>query len=358
MNGAARVGLVGCGVIAHNYVRGAVAFESFDIVACADLNEDVAEAFGAQHGLQATGVDALVADAGLDGILNLTPPAAHAAVAGAAFEHGKHVYSEKPVATSVADARALVEEASERGLRLGCAPDTFLGGAYEAGRELIERGAIGEPLGATAALLVGGPGNWHPNADIFYREGGGPMLDLAPYYLTAIASLLGSYSAATGFAETPNRVRELGFGPRAGERFSVDVPTHVAAALRLERGALVTLTVSFEASEQYESSLVVHGSEGTLKLPDANAFEGDVCIRTARSDWERVPYVSHGAQETRGYGLHDLFESLRTGRPHRASGALGLHVLETASAVLRAAEEGRTVEILSRISSDTPQPQS
>ena len=171
---------------------------------------------------------------------------------------------------------------------------------------MIERGAIGEPLGATAALLVGGPDNWHPNADSFYREGGGPMLDLAPYYLTAIASLLGSYTAATGFGETPTRVRELGFGPRAGERFSVDVPTHVAAVLRLERGALVTLTVSFEASEQYESNLTVHGSEGTLELPDANAFEGDVRVRTARGEWEIVPYESRGQQETRGCGLHDL----------------------------------------------------
>ena len=357
MNGAARVGLVGCGVIAHNYVQGAAAFESFDIVACADLNQTVADAFGAQHDLPATTVDELISDSGLDVILNLTPPGAHASVAGAAFEHGKHVYSEKPVATSVDDARALVEEASERGLRLGCAPDTFLGGAYEAGRELIERGAIGEPLGATAALLVGGPDNWHPNADSFYREGGGPMLDLAPYYLTAIASLLGSYTAATGFGETPTRVRELGFGPRAGERFSVDVPTHVAAVLRLERGALVTLTVSFEASEQYESNLTVHGSEGTLELPDANAFEGDVRVRTARGEWEIVPYESRGQQETRGCGLHDLVESLRAGRPHRASGALGLHVLEAAFAVLRASEEGRTVEILSRVSSDTPQPQ-
>ena len=170
-------------------------------------------------------------------------------------------------------------------------------------------------------------------------------------------SLLGPFVAATGFASTPTPVRRLGVGPRAGEEFSVDVPTHVAALLRLERGPLFTLTVSFEAAEQYESSLVVHGSEGTLELPDANAFEGDVRVKTARGDWETVAYESRGAQETRGCGLHDLFESLHAGRPHRASAELGLHVLESATAVLDSAREGRTVAIGSRLAQATTQTQ-
>lgn len=357
MNAPARVGVVGCGVIAHNYMRGSAAFDSFDIVACADLDEPAAAAFGAEHGLRVSSVDDLIADPEIDAILNLTPPAAHATVVRAAFADDKHVYTEKPLATSVADARDLVATAAERGLRLACAPDTFLGSAYEAGRELIERGAIGEPLGATATMLVGGPDGWHPNADIFYREGGGPMLDLAPYYLTAGVSLLGPFVAASGFASTPTPVRRLGVGPRAGEEFSVDVPTHVAALLRLERGPLLTLTVSFEATDQYESCLVVHGSEGTLELPDANGFEGDVRIKTARGEWETVTYESRGAQETRGCGLHDLFESIQAGRPHRASAELGLHVLEAATAVLDSAREGRTVEIGSRVGQDTTQAQ-
>jgi predicted dehydrogenase len=357
VNGPVRVAVVGCGVIAHNYVDGARGFDSFEVVACADMSEAVAQAFAAQHGLYAAPVEDVLADPEVDAILNLTPPPAHADIVRAAFEHGKHVYTEKPLATTVDDARSLVVAAAERGLRLGCAPDTFLGGAYEAGRELIARGAIGEPIGATATMLVGGPDSWHPNADSFYREGGGPMLDLAPYDLTAIASLLGPFAAATGFAATPTPLRELGFGPRAGERFTVDVPTHVVAALQLERGPLVTLTVSFEATDQYESRMQIHGSEGTLDLPDANAFEGRVRLRAARGEWEDVPYESHGLQETRGCGLDDLVESLRAGRPHRASGELGLHVLETAVAVLRAAADGRTVEIRSRIASDLPQPQ-
>jgi len=357
VNEVALVGLVGCGVIARNYVRGAAGFETFDLVACADLDTATAEAFAVEHGLRACSVDALVEDPRLDAILNLTPPVAHAAITRSALAHGKHVYSEKPLATSVAAARDLVAEAAARELRLGCAPDTFLGSAYETGRELIERGAIGEPLGATATLLAGGPDSWHPNADAFYRDGGGPMLDLGPYQLTAVASLLGSYTAATGFAGTPTPNRELGVGPRAGERFSVDVPTHVAALLRLESGAVLTMTVSFEAVEQYESALIVHGSEGTLELPDANAFGGEVRVKTARGGWETVAYDSRGPHETRGLGLHELFEAAHADRPHRASGELGLHVLEAASAVLTSAAEGASVEIVSRISSDAPQPQ-
>jgi predicted dehydrogenase len=346
------VGLVGCGVIAHNYVKGSAAFPSFDIVACADVSAAAAAAFGETYSLRVLPVDELVSDPGIDLVLSLTPPAVHAEIARAAFVHDKHVYTEKPLAATLDEARSLVDEAAARGLRLGCAPDTFLSSPYEAGRELIERGDIGRPLGATARFLVGGPDDWHPNADVFYQVGGGPLLDIGPYYLTAIASLLGSFRAAAGFATTPTVRRTLGVGPRAGEEFSVDVPTHVLAALQLESGALASLTVSFEANEQYESTLLVHGSEGTLELPDANAFDGDVRVRIGRGDWETVPYASRGAQDTRGIGLHDMVEALQAGRPHRASGELGLHVLETAFAVLDAAARGESVKVESRISQE------
>jgi predicted dehydrogenase len=340
-----RVGVVGCGIVAKVYVEGSTAFDSFDIVACADLDMESAKAFAEVHGLKASTVDALIADPSIEVVLNLTPPAAHAPVMRAALEAGKHVYTEKPITTTVAEGRELIAEAERRGLRVGCAPDTFLGAAYDAARELIARGEIGRPLAATATFLVGGPDSWHPNADFFYRAGGGPMLDIAPYYLTAIASLLGPYRAALGLATTPTPERRFGVGPRAGEAFTVDVPTHVVAALQLEGGALATVTVSFEAFGQYASGLVVHGSGGSLELPDANAFGGAVRIRNGNGEWKPVEYESPGAKETRGLGLDEMLGAIRDERPHRASGALGLHVLETALAALRSAEEGRTVEI-------------
>jgi predicted dehydrogenase len=340
-----RVGVVGCGIVAKVYVEGSTAFDSFDVVACADLDMENATAFAEVHGLKASTVDELIADPAIEVVLNLTPPAAHAPVMRAALEAGKHVYTEKPITTTVAEGRELLAEADRRGLRIGCAPDTFLGAAYEAARELIAQGAIGMPLAATATFLVGGPDSWHPNADFFYRAGGGPMLDIAPYYLTAIASLLGPYRAALGLATTPTPERRFGVGPRAGEAFTVDVPTHAVAALQLESGALATVTVSFEAFGQYSSGLIVHGSGGSLELPDANAFGGAVRVRNGNGEWKPVQYESAGLTETRGLGLDEMLGAIRDERPHRASGALGLHVLETALAALRSAEEGRTVEI-------------
>jgi len=342
---SARVGVVGCGIIAKAYVEGSTAFDSFDVVACSDLNAESAGAFADVHGLQALGVDDLIADPSIDVVLNLTPPGAHAAVIRAALEAGKHVYTEKPITTTLAEGRELLAEADRRGLRIGCAPDTFLGTAYETARELIVQGEIGTPLTATATFLVGGPDDWHPNADVFYQPGGGPMLDIAPYYLTAIASLLGPYRAALGLATTPTSERRFGAGPHAGETFSVDVPTHAVAALQLDSGALATVTVSFEAFGQYISGLVVHGSGGSLELPDANFFGGAIRIRNGDGEWNAVEYESAGPKETRGIGLDEMLAAIRDERPHRASGALGLHVLGTALAALQSAEEGRTIEI-------------
>jgi predicted dehydrogenase len=340
-----RVGVVGCGIIAGRYVKDSVAFERWRPVACADLDQALAATFADEHGLSALTVDALIADPEVELVLNLTPPRAHAQIVRASLEAGKHVYTEKPLAATGGEARELVAEAERRGLRLGCAPDTFLGSAYQTARRLIDEGAIGKPLGAAATMLVGGPDGWHPNAEMFYRAGGGPLLDIAPYYLTAIVSLLGPIASVTGFVETPTPERTLGAGPRAGEVIAVDVPTHAATVLRLESGALATLTVSFEARDQYLSGLVVYGTTGSLALPDANAFGGDVTLRRGRDEVETVEYASRGAQETRGLGIEELVESLRASLPHRASGELALHVLEAAEAAVRAAEERRAIDL-------------
>jgi predicted dehydrogenase len=339
-----RVGLVGCGVIAHNYVEGSAGFPTFEIVQCADLDAAVAEAFAEKHRLQLATVDEVIASPDVDVVLNLTPPAAHAALVSATLAAGKHAYTEKPLAISLEAGRELVRQAHETGLRIGSAPDTFLGGAYDTARRLIADGAIGTPVGAEARMMTGGPESWHPNADFFYRAGAGPLLDIGPYYLTALVALLGPITSTAGFSAVPTAEREIAVGPRAGERFGTEVPTHVAAALRFASGALGTFTVSFETRNRYESGLVVHGTEASLLLPDANAFGGDVQIRRNR-EWEPVEYELRGAMETRGIGLHDMVEALRAGRPHRASGELALHVLEAMHAILQSADESRTVDL-------------
>jgi predicted dehydrogenase len=342
---ALRVGVVGCGVIAERYVTDSGAFEQWRPVACADLDAVAAGAFAAAHGLRELGLDELIADDEVDLVLNLTPPKAHAAVVAAALGAGKHVYTEKPLATTVADARELVEVAKLRGLRLGCAPDTFLSGPYECGRRLIADGAIGTPVGAAASMLVGGPDGWHPNAEMFYRAGGGPLLDIAPYYLTALVSLLGPIESVAAFAETPTLERTLAAGARAGDTIQVEVPTHAAAVLRLRSGPLATLAVSFETRGQYVSDLTVYGTEGVLTLPDANEFGGDVVFSGRRGEAETVRYESRGAQETRGIGIEELALALAEERPHRASAELALHVLEAAEAAVASASERRFVEL-------------
>ncbi len=341
------VGLVGCGVVAREYVEGSRAFPTFNVVACADVEPDRARALAETHGLEALAVDELFSGGGVDAILNLTPPTEHAGVVAAALDAEKHVYTEKPLALSLGVGHALLEQAADTGLRIGCAPDTFLGSAYQLARRVIERGDIGVPIGATAQMLTGGPENWHPNAEIFYGAGGGPVLDIAPYYLTAMVSLLGPIAATSGFAATPKMERELRAGPRAGESFVTEVPTYAVHTLRFASGALGTITVSFELPGRYDSGMVVHGTERSLWLPDANKFGGDVMIRGARSDWEPVAYEPRAEIERRGIGLHELVEAMHDDRPHRASGELALHVLEVTLAMLRSAEEGITVPVAS-----------
>jgi predicted dehydrogenase len=345
MSSHVRVGIVGCGVISKHYAENAQAFDSFEVVACADVARAAAETLAAEHGLAVLGVDELIVEPAIDLVLNLTPAAAHSAVIRKALAAGKHVYSEKPLATTAAEAGELVVEAERRGVRIGCAPDTFLSGPYQAARTLIDEGAIGEPLAASAAMLVGGQTTWHPNPDIFYADGAGPLLDMGPYYLTAIVSLLGPVRRAAGFASTRVDERTIEIGPRAGERFSAATPTHTAATLELESGVTANLVASFEAVDQYVCELEIYGTEGILALPDPNAFEGSLRLRQRRDDWHEVPYASRGERDARGIGLHDLVEAIAENRPQRASGRLAHHVVDVARTILAAAAEGRTLEV-------------
>jgi predicted dehydrogenase len=349
----ARVGVLGCGVISRQYAENAKAFDSFELVACADLDESQALALAAAHDLKVSTVDELIGDPSIDLVLNLTPPAAHAAVIRACLAAGKHVYTEKPLATDTAVAAELVAEAARAGLRIGCAPDTFLGSAYQAGRALLDEGAIGEPLSVSAAMLVGGQEVWHPNPDIFFADGAGPLLDMGPYYLTAIVSLLGPIARVAGFSSTRTGERTIEIGARAGERFAVATPSHVTTAMQLESGVTANLVASFETNGQYVCDLEIHGTEGVLAFPDPNGFDGPIRMRRGREGWQDVPFAARGGRDARGIGLHELVEAIAAGRPERASGSLGLHIVDVARSILTAAAESRIVEIESR----APQPE-
>jgi predicted dehydrogenase len=349
-----RVGVMGCGVISRAYVENAGAFDSYEIVACADLDRAQATALGKASGLAVVSVDELIADPSIDVILNLTPPLVHAAVTRGALAAGKHVYTEKPLATDAPEAAELAREAERLRLRIGCAPDIFLGSAYQAGRGAIDEGAIGQPLSVSAAMLVGGQETWHPNPDIFYTDGAGPLFDMGPYYLTAMVTLLGPIQRVAGFAATRPFERTIEIGPRRGERFTATTPTHTSATMQLADGVTANLIASFEARDQYICDVAIYGTEGVLLLPDPNAFGGSVRVKRGRGGWEELPYASRGGADARGIGLHDMVESIAAGQPHRASGELGAHIVEVARGILRSADEGQIVQISSSV--DQPEP--
>ena len=351
-----KVGIVGCGVISRRYAQNADAFDSFELVACGDLDVACADALAAEHGLAALPVERLLADPDIDVVLNLTPSSAHAAVTRAALAAGKHVYSEKPLAVDVTAAAELLDEADRHGLRIGCAPDIFLGGAYQAARRLLAEGAIGEPLAVDAAMIVGGADAWHPNPEQFFRDGAGPLLDMGPYYLTAIVALLGPIRRVAAFARSRRAERTISTGPRAGERFAVTTPTHVAATMELAGGVTANLVASFEADDRYVCDFQLHGTEGVLSLPDPNAFGGRLRLRRGQGKWQDVPYASRGAREARGIGLDDMVQAIAAGNGHRASGRLALHVVDAARSILRAAAAGRTERVETAVAQPAPLP--
>jgi predicted dehydrogenase len=351
-----RVGMIGCGVISHRYAANAPSFDGFELVACTDLDEARRLALAEEHGLTAMTLEELLSDAEIDFVLNLTPPAAHYDVTRAALERGKHVYTEKPLAMVAPGARELLALAEARGLRIGCAPDIFLGGAYQEARGLIDRGAIGTPLAVSATMLAGGQESWHPDPDIFFRDGAGPLLDMGPYYLAAIVALLGPVSRVAGIGSTLVEEREIEIGPRAGERFSAETPTHTAAVMQLASGELATLVATFEAPSHYASTMFVLGSEGTLSLPDPNMFEGTVRLRQGGGGWTDVSYATRGAREARGIGLQEMVEAIAAGREPRASGALAAHVVDVGRSILEAAATEMAVEVASTVARPAPLP--
>jgi predicted dehydrogenase len=332
-----RVGLLGCGDVAVSYVTSSRAYDSYEIVACAARDASHARAFGDAHGLEPLGVDELLARDDVDAVLNLTPVDAHHDLTSRALASGKHVYSEKALAATVEQARSLVAQADAAGLRLACAPDIVLGPAYERVRELLPR--IGEPVAVKAAFLEGGPEERHPNPDIFYGPNSGPLLDMGPYYVTAIASLFGPVRRVAGIASTRRPEREIATGPRAGERFAVQTATHVAAVLELEGGATADLVTSYEAPGQYVARLAVAGTAGTIELPDPNWHGGTIRLGDEALEVPSTP------ADFRGPGVDDLARALAEGRPHRASAELALHILEVLMAIRAACASGMVRDV-------------
>jgi predicted dehydrogenase len=356
---SARIGLIGCGNISDIYLRNAALFKDIRFTACADLRPEAAEAQAERYAIAPRTVDELLASADVDIVLNLTVPEAHAEVSLAAIAAGKHVYTEKPLATRLEDGVRLLEAAAAANLRVGAAPDTVLGAGIQTARALIDQGRIGKPLLGLAAILSHGMEHWHPNPFFFFQPGAGPIFDMGPYYLTTLVTLLGPVAsviatAQTGFAE---RVITTKTSPHLGQSIKVATPTSAQALLEFHNGAQVTFLASWDVWKHGLPPIELHGTEASLRVPNPNWFGGDVELAEGRGDWTvtstddgvfgaRNYEASDGRHANyRGLGLAEMARAIAEGRPHRASGDVGLHVLAVMAAILESAEIDRRVRI-------------
>ncbi|MBD7917633.1 Gfo/Idh/MocA family oxidoreductase [Cellulomonas sp. Sa3CUA2] len=348
-----RVGIVGCGVISEAYLTTAASTSELEVVAVADLDRTRADATAARHGVRALDLPALLAHDDVEWVLDLTTPAAHEEVALAAIAHGRSVYNEKPLCATVEEAHRVVEAARAAGVAVGGAPDTVLGTGVQTARAAVASGAIGRPVAATATMACGGHEAWHPQPDFYYAPGGGPLLDMGPYYLTTLVHLLGPVTAVQGLATRPRTHRTIGQGPRAGEQVPVGVATHVTALVEHASGAVTTLLMSFDAPASLARPIEVHGEEGSLLVPDPNRFDGEVRVHARGDEWRTLPPSAGYRDAGRGVGLVDAARSADR-RTTRASADVALHVLDTMETVLRAADAGTRLEVASTC--DVPPP--
>jgi predicted dehydrogenase len=335
------VGIIGCGNISNAYFKAGKTFRLVNIVACADLIPERARAKAEEHGIpNAYTVEELLADPAIEIVVNLTIPNAHYSVCMAGVEAGKHVYVEKPLCITREEGQKLLETASARNLRVGSAPDTFLGGGIQTCLKLIQDGWIGEPIGATAFMLCHGHESWHPDPEFYYKVGGGPMFDMGPYYLTALVALMGPIRRVCGSARITFPTRTITSQPKFGTVIDVDVPTHVAGVMDFANGAVGTILTTFDVWASNLPRIEIYGTEGSLDVPDPNGFGGPVRVRRkGASEWSEIP-LTHPHRH-RGAGVADLAAAIQSGRPHRANGALAYHILETMHAFHDASNQGR-----------------
>jgi len=340
-----KVGIIGCGKISNIYFKTMREIYSniLDVVACADLDLARANAKATEYpGVKAMTVKKLLADPAIKIVVNLTIPKAHYKVAMQALKAGKNVYSEKPLTVTRAQGRKLLALAKEKNLRVGNAPDTFMGGGIQTCRKLIDDGVIGEPVAVTAFMMCRGHESWHPDPEFYYQVGGGPMFDMGPYYLTALVNLLGPVKRVTGSARISFPTRTITSAKKNGTVMTVEVPTHVAGIMDFANGTVGAIIMSFDVWAHTLPCIQIYGSKASLEVPDPNGFGGVVKIRKAgEKEWNEVK-LTHEADINRGTGVADMaYSILRPERPHRANGELAFHVLDIMHAFHDASAKGK-----------------
>ena len=345
-----KAGIIGVGNISGIYLKNLTSVFSryVDLVGCSDILTDRAPNAAKEWGLHKiyASPEQLLADDDIDIVVNLTIPNAHYEVCAAAVEAGKHVYVEKPLCIDLDEARRLLELAEKKGVRVGGAPDTFLGGGIQTCRKLIDDGWIGKPIAATAFMVGHGHESWHPAPEFYYKLGGGPMFDMGPYYLTALVNLIGPIQRVGGATRITFPQRTITSQPLYGTVIDVDVPTHVVGTLEFAGGAIGTIITSFDIWASNLPRIEIYGTEGSLSVPDPNTFGGPIAMRRPGDDsWHEIPFSHAYRENSRGLGVAEMADAIMNDRPHRASGELTGHVLEVMHGIHIAAESGSRYDL-------------
>ncbi|MFZ3581489.1 Gfo/Idh/MocA family protein [Loktanella sp. DJP18] len=352
------VGLIGCGNISTAYLTLAPTYKNIRFVAISDMNEDVALAKAKEFGLKARTVSDLLASDDIDIIVNLTIPDAHYDVTKRILDAGKHAYTEKPLVLTLKQAKSLADLSAAKGLRIGSAPDTFLGGAHQQARQIIDDGGIGTVTSGTAHFMGPGMEMWHPNPDFFFKPGGGPVLDMGPYYITNLVQLLGPVKRVAAISSAAQTSRTITSQPRAGESIPVEVATTIHALLSFESGATITLNVSWDVKKHRHANMELYGAEGALFVPDPNHFGGVLEQADAAGNVTEVPVWDHpfgkinweldGKNPRANYrtaGLADMAAGIIDNRPHRCGLELAVHVTDVMTSILKSGETGQFVDM-------------
>ncbi|MBU2957982.1 Gfo/Idh/MocA family oxidoreductase [Paracoccus sp. 1_MG-2023] len=351
------IGVIGCGNISASYMALAPLFKGIEMRACADVDPDAAAARAAEYGLRAQSVDDLLASPDIDIVVNLTVPVAHYDISRRILQAGKHSYSEKPFVLTLPEAESLRRLADASGLRIGSAPDTFMGAAHQLARAAIDEGRVGPITGGTCHVMSSGMEDWHPNPDFFFQPGAGPILDLGPYYITNLVQLIGPVASVAAMTGMGRPTRTIGSGPRMGQEVPVATPTNIHALLQFANGAIVTLGASWDVKAHGHSNMELYGHDGTIFVPDPNFFGGEVRIDDGAGEtrpddrdhpFGRINKVdNHGIDRAdyRGAGLADMAAAIIEGRPHRCGLDLATHVVEVMQAILQAGHENRVVRL-------------
>lgn len=343
------VGIIGCGNISDIYLKNCKGlFENLELIACADIDMNKAVAKAEEYSIVAYTVEELLADPAIELVLNITIPQAHRTVCEQVLRAGKHVYVEKPLSLTREDGQFLLALAQEKGLKIGGAPDTFLGAGIQTCAKIIEDGWIGEPIAATAFMMCHGHESWHPDPEFYYKAGGGPMLDMGPYYLTALIALLGPVDTVAGYTKKSFETRKITSAKKFGEMIDVEVPTHINGLLKFKSGAIGTLITSFDVWGAELPRIEIYGTKGTLSVPDPNTFGGPVKLKTDKANgFIEMPLAYDYYENSRGLGLSDMAQAILEGKEHKANGYLTYHVLDVMHAFNDASDQEAYIKIKS-----------